>query len=97
MTWKKIEQMAQGYVCVIIKYVLSSLFFCKVVLPGRLCGRGPELSIWSWTTNPTQVGLFGVRPTLLITLGAHFCHSISSHHHIRPAITFHHILHIFQA
>ena len=42
------------------------------------------------------VAFFGVRPTLLITLGAHFCHSISSHHHIRPAITFHHILNIGQ-
>ena len=25
-----------------------------------------------------------------------FCHSISSHHHIRATITFHHILHILQ-
>ena len=43
------------------------------------------------------VAFFGVCLTLLITLGTHFCHSNSSHHHIRPAITFHHILHIFQA
>ena len=43
------------------------------------------------------VAFFGVNPTLSITLGAHFCRSISSHHHIRPVITFHHILHIFKA
>ena len=37
-----------------------------------------------------------VHPTLLITLGAHFCRLISSDNHIRPATTFHHILHIGQ-
>ena len=43
------------------------------------------------------VEFFGVRRALLMTLGAHFCHLISSHHHIYLAITFNHILHTFQA
>ena len=37
-----------------------------------------------------------VRSTSSMTLSAFFCHSNSSHHNIRSAVTFHHILHIYQ-
>ena len=40
--------------------------------------------------------IFQARIESLMTLCAHFCHSISSHNHLRAAITFHHILHIYQ-